>query len=257
MLPVHPYWWFKSAISPADCQRIMARGLEVLEQLKQSGGDATGVTLGATHKGAENAGASALADRTLEDAAQEIGTSQQEATKGKYIRDSEVCFLNDAWIYDLVFPLIAEANQRAGWNYEVDFAEPFQFAAYRPGGFYGWHTDGFTCHFGAYQKFEPGVTPLVNGKPPPNCIDNPKMLGKVRKLSMTLNLNEPGAYEGGNLKFDFGPHVRHRERYHECEEIRPQGSMIVFPSYVYHQVTPVTAGIRYSLVLWVLGKPFR
>jgi PKHD-type hydroxylase len=257
MQTVHAYWWFKSAISPENCQKIIAHGLDVLAQMKRVGAETTGVTLGGTHKGAANAGDSALADRTLEDSAHEAGMSQTEATKGKYIRDSEVCFLNDGWIYDLLFPLIAEANQRAGWLYDLDFAEPMQFAAYHPGGFYGWHIDGFSCHYGAYQKFEPGVTPLVNGKPPPNCIDNPKMIGKVRKLSMTVNLNEPGAYEGGNLKFDFGPHVRHRERYHECEEIRPQGSAIVFPSFVYHQVTPVTRGVRYSLVVWVLGKPFR
>ena len=34
-----------------------------------------------------------------------------------------------------------------------------------------------------------------------------------------------------------------------------QGSIIVFPSYMYHQVTPVTKGNRYSLVLWALGEP--
>ena len=60
----------------------------------------------------------------------------------------------------------------------------------------------------------------------------------------------------GNLKFDFGPHAS-GQRFHECVEIRPQGSIIVFPSYVYHQVTPVTSGTRYSLVLWSLGQPFK
>ena len=73
---------------------------------------------------------------------------------------------------------------------------------------------------------------------------------------MTINLSEPGSYEGGNLKFDYGPHIK-GERYHECTEIRPKGSVIVFPSYLYHQVTPVTKGTRYSLVMWSLGHPFR
>ena len=53
-----------------------------------------------------------------------------------------------------------------------------------------------------------------------------------------------------------GPHASGK-RFHEVEEIRPQGSIIVFPSYVYHQVTPVTRGTRYSLVLWSLGQPFK
>ena len=86
--------------------------------------------------------------------------------------------------------------------------------------------------------------------------DNQDQVGKIRKLSMTINLNKPGEYEGGNLKFDFGPHVTGK-RYHECTEIRPQGSIIIFPSFLYHQVTPVTSGTRYSLVLWTLGQPFK
>ncbi len=82
------------------------------------------------------------------------------------------------------------------------------------------------------------------------------MVGKIRKLSVTINLNQPGEYEGGNLKFDFGPHSQGK-RFHEVTEIRPQGSIIVFPSWTYHQVTPVTKGTRYSLVLWSLGLPFK
>jgi PKHD-type hydroxylase len=82
------------------------------------------------------------------------------------------------------------------------------------------------------------------------------MVGKVRKISMTCNLNVPGDYDGGNLKFDFGHHTD-GSQYHECEEIRPQGSIVVFPSFVDHTVTPITRGTRYSMVLWCLGKPFR
>ena len=86
---------------------------------------------------------------------------------------------------------------------------------------------------------------------------DPNLVGKVRKLSMTVNLNPPGAYEGGNLKFDFGMHIQKEVRFHECEEIRPQGSIIIFPSFMDHCVTPVTRGERFSLVLWTVGPPFR
>ena len=85
---------------------------------------------------------------------------------------------------------------------------------------------------------------------------NDNMVGKVRKLSLTLNLNKPGEYEGGNLMFDFGNHTT-SERFHQCTEIRPQGSIIVFPSFLDHCVTPITSGTRYSLVLWSLGEPFK
>jgi PKHD-type hydroxylase len=79
-------------------------------------------------------------------------------------------------------------------------------------------------------------------------------VGKIRKISLTINLNTPGEYDGGDLKFDFGEHAD--ERFYTCEEIRPQGSVIVFPSFMPHCVTPVTRGTRYSLVLWCLGRPF-
>lgn len=36
-----------------------------------------------------------------------------------------------------------------------------------------------------------------------------------------------------------------------------RGSVIIFPSYVWHRVKPVTRGKRYSLVVWNLGHPFR
>jgi len=42
-----------------------------------------------------------------------------------------------------------------------------------------------------------------------------------------------------------------------CKEIKPKGSVVVFPSFVWHRVKPVTAGTRYSLVIWNLGWPFR
>jgi hypothetical protein len=40
-------------------------------------------------------------------------------------------------------------------------------------------------------------------------------------------------------------------------EILPKGSIIVFPSFLWHRVKPVTRGVRYSLVLWHLGYPFK
>ena len=42
----------------------------------------------------------------------------------------------------------------------------------------------------------------------------------------------------------------------QCKEILPKGSLVIFPSFIKHRVTPVTKGIRYSLVIWSLGKPY-
>ena len=145
----------------------------------------------------------------------------------------------------------------AGWNYQIDSSEEFQFTVYKPGGFYGWHSDSGSCHFSKYKRIIPGITPVEKDGSYRSDYTNEKWkVGKIRKISTTINLNLPDEYEGGNLKFDFGPHTE-GERYHECTEIRPQGSIVIFPSYVEHQVTPITKGTRYSLVLWTLGYPFK
>ena len=172
-------------------------------------------------------------------------------------RKSKITWMSDNWLYRQIQPVIHEVNALAGWNFQWSMTESFQFTKYGQNQFYGWHADGNSCHLGKYKRAIPGVTPRdEHGMFPRGYTDNPNMVNKIRKLSLTINLNLPGEYEGGNLKFDFGPHAP-GNRYHECTEIRPQGSIIVFPSYIYHQVTPVTNGTRYSLVLWTLGKPFQ
>lgn len=68
-----------------------------------------------------------------------------------------------------------------------------------------------------------------------------------RKLSVSVQLSSPEEYSGGNLEF-------------MCTEAtvpRSQGSVIVFPSYLVHRVAPVTSGVRWSMVSWIHGSPFR
>ena len=253
------YYWFEKALSPENCQKIIDMGEKQLQEVKKSGGSTEATTFGDNHKQAfEKEGREVIPqkDETVEDIKKRVG-EDKNIEQTRYVRDSEVAWFNDDWLYDLIHPFIHRANKDAGWKYNWDYSESFQFTKYNPGGFYGWHADGNSCHFGRYKRFIPGVSPtLKDGKPPRGYTSNPNVVNKVRKLSMTLNLNKPGEYEGGNLKFDFGPHAGGK-RFHECTEIRPQGSLIVFPSFVYHQVTPVTRGTRYSLVLWSLGEPFK
>lgn len=68
----------------------------------------------------------------------------------------------------------------------------------------------------------------------------------TRKLSIVVFLSHPSEYEGGELNFI--PRVNINNK---------QGSMIVFPSYLMHEVTKVTWGTRYTLVAWVHGPKFR
>ena len=248
------YYWFESALTPDQCQKIIDLGVSEIERIKKAGGTAEATTFGDNHKQAMK-DAIPQSDKTIEEVKAEVG-EDKNIEQERYIRDSEISWLNDQWLYDLIHPFLRTANKNAGWKYEWDFSESFQFTKYGPGQFYGWHADGNSCHFGRYKRFIPGVSPTTpDGRALKGYTDNPNMIGKVRKLSMTINLNKPGEYDGGNLKFDFGPHATGK-RFHEVTEIRPQGSIIVFPSFTYHQVTPVTRGTRYSLVLWSLGQPF-
>jgi PKHD-type hydroxylase len=248
------YYYFTSAISPEDCDRIIDTGLNKIKENKKQGINTAATTLGYSHKQAlkkNKKKTKSIGDKTAEDI-KKVGNLDNF-----YIRDSEISWLGDKWIYDLIYPYIHIANEKAGWNFEFDYAETFQFTKYGLNQFYGWHTDGIGDHLAKYKRFIPGVhTKNKDGNMPPGYTIINDYIGKVRKISITINLSKPESYEGGNLKFDFGPHAT-KERFHECMEIRPRGSIIVFPSFLHHQVTPVKKGTRYSLVVWVLGQPFK
>lgn len=70
-----------------------------------------------------------------------------------------------------------------------------------------------------------------------------------RKLSLVLQLTDPSEYEGGNLQIMTSGEP--------INVFKQRGLVTVFPSYVLHQVTPVTQGSRQSLVAWITGPEFR
>jgi PKHD-type hydroxylase len=152
-------------------------------------------------------------------------------------RDSNVVWLNDRWIYKEIQPFIHQANRLAGWDFQWDFSESCQFTKYKLNQFYDWHADSWE-------------TPYANK-------DNPDTFGKIRKLSVTCSLSAPEDYEGGELEFDFRNTDPDKPAIRKCAEIKPRGSIVVFPSHVWHRVKPVTKGTRYSLVIWNLGYPFK
>lgn len=245
------YYWFKEAISPEDCKRIIDLGLSTIEREEAAGKSCTAVTMGREEKESKP-----NAKPQGELSKYEMKEAGEEDT---YVRDSKVAWLREQWIYDLVMPWISKANGLTGWHWQLETAEPFQFTVYNPSGFYSWHKDGGSDNQSRFKRYIYGVSdfePRDGDNLPAGYTTEPKMVGKIRKISTTINLNIPGDYDGGNLKFDLGMHTD-GPRFHECEEIRPQGSVIVFPSFLPHCVTPVTRGTRYSLVLWSLGDPFK
>lgn len=70
-----------------------------------------------------------------------------------------------------------------------------------------------------------------------------------RKITIMVQLNDPADYEGGDLQFMVGKKIK--------TVPKGKGTIVLFPSYFLHRVTPITEGVRKSLVSWVSGEPFR
>jgi len=119
--------------------------------------------------------------------------------------------------------VIFELNKKF-FNYDLNLIEPFQFASYDHGRneFYGKHLD---TTFGNLSQ------------------------AASRKLSITLQLTDGDTYDGGELRLYQG----------EEPTIAPKkkGMMVLFPSFIMHEVTPVTRGTRHSLVTWCHGPLFK
>jgi hypothetical protein len=70
---------------------------------------------------------------------------------------------------------------------------------------------------------------------------------EVRKLTVLAFLNED--FEGGRFYIANG----HERMYPE----QKKGTVLIFPSFMPHGVEPVTKGIRYSIVTWMVGPYFK
>ena len=136
-------------------------------------------------------------------------------------RKSDIVWTKEQWVYDLITPYMNTANEQAGWKYNIVAAQDCQITRYTKDGFYNWHVDGIGSHT------------ELDGE------------GTTRKLSMSIILNSD--YEGGDFEM--------RGLNNQVPRLE-EGSIIVFPSFVEHRVTPVTEGIRYSLVSWFVGPPY-
>jgi len=208
------WFYFVDAITPEKCDEIIELG----HQLKFTEGTAD-IDLG-------------------ELTAEERKTGRKDIQGKSPNRNSNIAFADNQDLYDLVFPFMMHANQEAGWGFDVVSCEVPQITEYKKGQFYNWHQDGTSDRLSMYTKEQVG--------------DNELMVGNVRKLSMTILLNDD--YKGGQFQFrsfDKGkPVVKN-------PSIKSKGSIVIFPSSMVHRVTPVTKGVRYPVVVWFLGPPFK
>jgi PKHD-type hydroxylase len=146
-------------------------------------------------------------------------------------RKTDIAWIADQGLYDRIWPYLVEANKSAGWCFDVSSAESFQIGRYTDGGHYQYHVDSL------------GTWPSQKQTEGNKYLD-----GRVRKLSMSLALNDSTEYEGGEFQI---------EGFEDVPLNKKKGSITFFPSYVRHRVLPVTKGTRYSMVGWFLGPPFR
>lgn len=141
-------------------------------------------------------------------------------------RNSETEF-----IFKPLLNMVYMENVNNDWNFEYDAIEDLQFTTYGPEQHYDWHADQRSVPYSNVDDI---------------------LKGKIRKISFSILLNDN--YEGGEFEFEVGlPHEKNRT---EVIQVKT-GEAIVFPSFTFHRVKPVTKGMRYSLVGWICGKPYR
>jgi len=124
------------------------------------------------------------------------------------------------WIYDRIQGVARALNDRV-YQFDISgFSEHLQYTVYHgtEGGHYDWHVD-----------------------------QGP--LRTRRKLSISVQLSDPSQYDGCELQFYAGNQTETAPR--------DRGTVIAFPSYVLHRVTPCTKGTRKAIVAWTTGPQFK
>ena len=124
------------------------------------------------------------------------------------------------WIFQLVFNVVSDANTKH-WGFDLSGCNSIQYTAYEDNGdHYNWHTDLFFDEAHA----------------------------EMRKLSVIVPLTDPSEYQGGEFQIRL---------YKDVTIPQPLGTVIMFPSFVPHRITPIISGRRESLVFWFIGPKFK
>ena len=162
--------------------------------------------------------------------------TKEKIKKQKEMRDSTVSFLDEPWISVEIITAIMEGNKQAAWNFDLDMLEKIQFTMYNSNQHYTWHTDS-----------DP---------------ESDNYFGK-RKLSFTIQLSDPEEYSGGQLLIYNSNPKQKESPFDKNESILfsdkslKKGTLTLFPSFLWHKVTPVIRGQRLSLLGWCQGPKFK
>lgn len=153
---------------------------------------------------------------------------QAGLTSGDGIRATQVAWVHRTpdteALYQRMEAVVLEVNSKL-FRFDLSGLTPMQYAVYRESeaGYFDWHID-----YGRYRG-DPGQEP--------------------RKITMSLQLSDGAGYDGCDLEI--------RAAYPLDVAPRERGTLVAFRANALHRVTPITRGVRKSLVIWAAGPEFR
>lgn len=145
------------------------------------------------------------------------------------ISETKFHFINDTngWIFDILEYVGNIVNDKH-FQFNLIGFDRFQYTVYNEvGSHYTYHPD---------MVFGPNEFPELQ---------------TPRKLSFSLVLSDTEDYTGGDFEMiidNVNAPVKIPQK---------KGRIIAFPSYMIHRVTPLTSGVRKSIVFWALGPKFK
>ena len=122
------------------------------------------------------------------------------------------------WLKQRIYSMASQHNQK-GFRYQIATVNEINHLHYDPGGHYDWHQD---------------------------VLWDSNM---HRKFTVIIQLSDPDTYTGGDFLF--------RDAVLPLDGLREKGSALIFPSLLYHKITPVETGVRDSIVSWVVGDQWK
>lgn len=141
------------------------------------------------------------------------------------VRRSRISFLptttDTKWLYNRLSEFAKEVNRRH-FNFDLTALQHIQYTEYDA-------SDLGTYH--DHLDWSPGVV-------------------MARKLSIVIQLTDGTEYDGGDLQLKLSSSE-------PFTASRTKGDAVIFPSWILHGVTPVTRGLRKSLVVWVEGPEWK